>query len=154
MNQELRCYTFTLYQLSSIQQGIQAGHAAVEMGVKAYHRLTQDRRNDHFNVYHEWASLHKTMVLLNGGDHFELTGFLEFMGKPDNMLVWSPFYESYASLDGILTSIAVIVPERIFKKAEGVRKGTVFPLIDEAGDVFTNWEWDFTLRLAGAQLAR
>ena len=28
---ELRCYTFTDFMLSSIQQGIQSGHAAMEL---------------------------------------------------------------------------------------------------------------------------
>lgn len=142
MTEELRCYTFTLYQLSSIQQGIQAGHAAVEL-TRRGHDLTMN-----------WAKNHKTMVLLNGGDLTELNELVFFMCNNDNPYPWAAFYESVESLAGILTSVAIILPKRIFLTAEAVRKNQ--PGIPEYlyPETFNEWELGMVSRLAKAGLAR
>ena len=54
---ELRMYFFTIYQLTGIQKGIQAGHAALE--------YAQKYRDD--TVYINFVRNHKTWVILNGG---------------------------------------------------------------------------------------
>lgn len=146
--QELRCYTFTLYQLSSIQQGIQAGHAAVELMLK-YPRVPTDIYYGLNSVY-EWAHYWKTMVLLNGGDLSELRDLILFFSSVSNPYRWVPFYESEDSLDGIPTSIAIVLPERIFKAAEFLRKCQELPSADE----YSVWELDLISRLAAAGLAR
>ena len=153
MTEELRCYTFTLYQLSSIQQGIQAGHAAVELGMKAHTRLIRNLNGDHWAAYHEWATHHKTMVLLNGGDLNELCELRNFLGSENNKFPWAPFYESADSLGGLLTSIAVILPARIFELASNMRR---------APEAYTGqllatcsfWEVGMIERLNAAGLAR
>lgn len=136
---ELRCYTFTLYQLSSIQQGIQAGHAAVELvnmhGTNAMVR--------------EWASKWKTLVLLNGGDLADLKETLFFFAQAANTLQWAVFYESQESLGNLPTSIAVVVPDRIFLAAEALRKAEPVDL-----RVFSFWEQQFVERLRTTPLAR
>jgi hypothetical protein len=50
-------YFFTMYNLSGIQKGIQAGHAAIEYAL-AY---SEDP------AYQNWARNHKTFIVLNGG---------------------------------------------------------------------------------------
>jgi hypothetical protein len=153
MTQELRCYTFTLYQLSPIQQGIQAGHAAVELGMRAYKRQMQLRDGTWFSQYYEWATQWKTMVLLNGGDLSELCELRNFLGG-GQVYPTAAFHESLESLDGILTSVAIILPERIFKTAEAVRKkqpGIPKYLYPET---FTEWDLELVSRLADAGLAR
>jgi len=144
---ELRCYTFTLFQLSSIQQGIQAGHAAVELMLK-------HPRTDvfHLNSVDEWAHYWKTMVLLNGGDVYELRELIMFFSLIVNPYPWTVFYESEESLDGIPTSIAIILPDRIFITAENLRKMKAGEEIAKFG--FTEWEYKLIERLSKTSLAR
>lgn len=54
---ELRMYFFVMYNLSGIQKGIQAGHAALE-----YAKLF-----GHTEQYKEFITYHKTFILLDGG---------------------------------------------------------------------------------------
>jgi hypothetical protein len=151
MNDELRLYTFTLYQLSPIQQGIQAGHAAVELGMRCYKNQMTLRSGTDFKTYYDWATNWKTMVCLNGGDLHELCELRSFLNSVQNPLPWVPFYESEDSLGGILTSIAIILPARIFLTAEAARKK--IPLEPEE-DPFTEWEIELIDRLSKASLAR
>lgn len=53
----MRLYFFTLYNLSGIQKGIQAGHAALEY---------VEQHFDH-PEYREFIENHKTWILLSGG---------------------------------------------------------------------------------------
>lgn len=153
MTEELRLYTFTLYQLSPIQQGIQAGHAAVELGMKCYSKQMMLREGRAWSMYHAWATDWKTMVLLNGGDLNELRELSDFFTTGYNMLPWATFYESEESLGGVMTSIAVIVPARIFETVAALRKrGSTMPT--DYPDGFTEWELEFIDRLANTGLAR
>jgi hypothetical protein len=52
----LRMYCLVLYNISPIQQGIQAAHAIAE------YSLLWNTPN-----YREWAEDHKTIIILNGG---------------------------------------------------------------------------------------
>lgn len=151
MTEELRCYTFTLYQLSSIQQGIQAGHATVELGMRAYRKQMTMRSGTDFGVYHRWATEWKTMVLLNGGDLGELRELYDFLTDTANTFPWAGFFESKESLGGIVTSIAVILPARIFLTAEAARKK--IPLEPEE-IAYNEWEIELIDRLSKAGLAR
>jgi hypothetical protein len=152
MTEELRCYTFTLYQLSPIQQGIQAGHAAVELGMRAYTRLQRTLKGDHFRMYHDWSSNWKTMVLLNGGDLQELCELGKFLSHEHNEFPWATFHESVDSLGGLLTSIATILPDRIYGTAENMRKLKGGEQIPKCG--FTQWEYELIERLSKTGLAR
>lgn len=151
---ELRLYTFTLFQLSPIQQGIQAGHAAVEVGMWAHRRLVHYLQGDEWAIYHRWATEWKTMVLLNGGDLFELDEFANFLAACDNpnKYPFASFRESEASLGGIMTSVAIILPSRIFATAECLRKN-VF-MTKDYPDAFTDWELELIDRLSRTGLAR
>ena len=53
----LRMYFFVMYNLSGIQKGIQAGHAALE-----YANLFKNKRE-----YQDFIEVHKTFILLDGG---------------------------------------------------------------------------------------
>jgi hypothetical protein len=152
MTDELRCYTFTLYQLSPIQQGIQAGHAAVELGMRAYKRQMTMRNGTWFSIYHEWATQWKTMVLLNGGDLKELCNLRNFLSG-DTTYPSAAFHESVESLDGILTSVAIILPARIFISAEDLRKGKPVMSLDYP-DSYSDWELEMIDRLSKTGLAR
>jgi hypothetical protein len=141
MNEELRCYTWTLYQLSPIQQGIQAGHAAVELMIQRDNAVAR-----------EWAEKWKTMVLLNGGDASDLADTYLFLASTHNPFQWASFRESKESLDGIMTSIAIILPARIFGTAENMRKLKAGETIPRFG--FTPFEYLMIEKLVATGLAR
>jgi hypothetical protein len=147
---ELRCYTFTLYQLSPIQQGIQAGHAAIELGMKCSRERGEDPQA--WQTYCHWAETWSTMVLLNGGNSAELNEVYNLLDSDDCNLPWASFRESEDSLNGIMTSIAVIVPARVFNMANDLRKK-----VDCWGvflESYTSWEQAFIILLADKGLAR
>lgn len=113
--QELRLYSFVNFYLSSIQQGVQTGHAAVDL-VRKYTSdrplLTTGQSGFCEMLVEEWADLFKTFIILNGGNAASIANaskIIEESGFP-----WVPFYEDSESLAGIQTCVAVILPENIF----------------------------------------
>lgn len=108
----MRCYHFGNFYLSSIQQGIQAAHAQVELFIK------YDNKSDQTGDLVDWARNHKTMICLNGGmasdleaiarglSAFEESGFMNF--------AWSTFSEEDAALNGAMTNVAIILPEKMY----------------------------------------
>jgi hypothetical protein len=98
----LRMYFFVMYNLSGIQKGIQAGHAALE-----FYR-------EHGNIpeYQEFIDKHKTFILLDGGGS---TDMMQRMRELDEFGVdYSTFVEP--DLNYSLSAIAFIVPEEIYGK--------------------------------------
>ena len=102
----MRAYFFGNMYLSSIQQGIQAGHVIGEMSVK--YGANPD------SMFSEWAKDHKTMILLNSGMSSNLSDIVKHLSKSDNPFNWAPFFESREALDGALTSVGIILPEEIY----------------------------------------
>lgn len=103
---ELRLYSFVNFYLSSIQQGVQTGHAAVDLVMK----YTAD--SDHGNTVRDWASNHKTFIILNGGNMASLQERATIV--QNSGLPYVTFSEDEQSLGGIMTTVAVVVPENIF----------------------------------------
>ena len=67
--QELRFYCFVNFYLSSMQQGIQTGHAAVDIvrkytcgELKFFNEVTPRKTS----LVTKWADDHKTFITLNG----------------------------------------------------------------------------------------
>lgn len=93
-------YFFVMYSLSGIQKGIQAGHAAVEYGLKYGSR----------KVYKNFAKYHKTFILLDGGGSEDMK---QRMAELESFEVdYAPFYEP--DLNNSLSAIAFIVPESVY----------------------------------------
>ena len=61
-NLELRLYGLVPYNLSPIQQGIQFLHGTIE-----YSQLVQKLGGQVLEDYNNWAKIHKTVILYNGG---------------------------------------------------------------------------------------
>jgi hypothetical protein len=141
MNEELRLYTFTHFMLSSIQQGIQAGHAAVEL----------TRRGNDLTI--KWAKDWKTMICLNGGNSQELKELVFFFSNYNNIYPWCSFSESNDALDGVLTSVAIVLPENIFKTSSELRSGEPRMTFDYP-DAFNEWELELIDRLSRTGMAR
>ena len=120
---ELRMYFFVPYNISPIQQAIQAGHAALE-----YARLFKDDKQ-----FIDFADNWKTWIILNGGttnntlsdDGSEYLGSLNnikseiikynFDHRKDkilNIVEYADFYEP--DLNDALTAVCFITDERVF----------------------------------------
>lgn len=130
----MRCYHFGNFYLSSIQQGIQAAHAQMELFVKYRENICVDYDNTNPAIEEceyqqqvddlfDWAYNHKTMVCLNGGALGDLKNIEELMKDSENKYPWSTFYEDEYSLGAILTNIAIVLPEEIYDTAAKIRSG-------------------------------
>lgn len=113
---QLRLYSFVNFYLSSIQQGVQTGHAAVDL-VRKYKSsnnpyLQSAQAENKIDMVAEWADDNKTFIILNGGNRQNMQSIEEIVKSSD--LPWVSFYEDEQSMGGMLTAVAVILPEFIF----------------------------------------
>lgn len=153
MTEEFRCYTFTHFMLSSIQQGIQSGHAAMELVNKYYD--PDDRfwyGESLWDDIVDWIRDNKTIVCLNGGNTESMVELESFLNTYANPFPWVSFHEDESSMEGILTSIAIIIPDRIYD-AE-VEEQYWGGMASQIPGEFTEWEWELYHRIKSAPLAR
>ena len=113
-NLELRMYGLVNYQLTGIQMGIQFLHGVVEYG-----QMANQKDGDILEQYNEWANIHKTVILLNGGttnNNLNKLGTLNqhLQTLIDKQIVCSKFEEP--DLGDQLTAVVFIVDERVFNK--------------------------------------
>ena len=106
---EYRMYHLVMYNISPIQQGIQAYHAGME-----YARIAFD--NDNFQ---QWMKFDKTVIILNGGtsnqSQIEIhRGTIQkYSDELTNLdVLHSEFYEP--DLNDTLSAIAFLVPEQVW----------------------------------------
>jgi len=108
---ELRMYFFVPYNISPIQQAIQAGHAAVEYA----YQLGKTK------LFKDFASKWKTWIVLNGGttnkgrdlDGVALGSLNQIADAlNDNKIPFTYFTEP--DLNDALTALCFIVDERVF----------------------------------------
>jgi len=104
----MRAYFINNMYLSSIQNGIQAAHVVHEL-FRKYQK--QDALQ---YALHDWADNHKTMIVLNGGMTEHMLDFLELV--QDSGLPFALFNEP--GIGNALTSIGVIVPEKMYRHDE------------------------------------
>ena len=98
-----RMYFFVMYNLSGIQKGIQAGHAAVE-----YSRYARNYKD--YAAYNEFADNHKTFILLNGGGSNDM---LKRRDELDNLNIPNAvFFEP--DLNDSLSAIAFILTDDVY----------------------------------------
>lgn len=157
---EFRAYFFGNMYISSIQQGIQAGHSIANMFVK-YDPITL--RGD---ILYEWAKNHQTMILLNAGYGSEINDLVEMFSSADNRYPWASFNESQEALNGAITTVGIILPEKIFIGAKQIREGLVSPQDMMAAKTVSwdspeqksykinTWEYEMLLRLNNYGLAK
>ena len=143
----MRAYYFGNMYLSSIQQGFQAAHVTHELF----------RKYPGPNKYHDqlasWADLHKTMILLNGGYSDNLRELINMFAVHQNPYPWASFNEGQDSLDGALTCVGIVLPEKIYDCAaafradptfiDSVREGGYY--YDENGGRAELSKWEFEL---------
>ena len=115
---EYRMYGFVPYNISSIQQGIQYGHALQELNNEVmYGELDED----FIKTFTKWRLIDKTFIILNGGTtnnnkeskwHGNMNQHLDFI-KSLGIIV-GEFYEP--DLGDQLTGFCFLVDERVFDK--------------------------------------
>ena len=111
----MRAYFVGNMYLSSIAQGIQAAHVLGEMFDKYQHSANQFQDDTIQTQYlYEWVDLHKTMILLNGGYSENLHKLYEFFSSEENPYPFAKFHEGQDALDGALTSVGIILPDKIY----------------------------------------
>lgn len=122
---EQRMYCLVLYNLSPIQQGIQAAHAIVEYA-NAFQNTIE---------YQKWAQVNKTIIILNGGTSGTMKTNMDHL--IDNELCDLAFFKEPDLYNGI-TAISFLADERIWdrekypdewtslaKHNEGIQKGSM-----------------------------
>ena len=104
-----------------IQQGIQPGHAAVDLFVKyrLYGETTADMQRE---ILYDWATNWKTFICLNGGTYESVVGIHEFLNSPHNPYPFAPFHEDESAAGGRMTTVGIVLPERIFSTASLLRR--------------------------------
>ena len=105
-----RMYGLVPYNISSIQKGIQFGHAVVD------YSLTQNH-DDISSIYNQWAHYDKTFIILNGGTTNTQTNRYGTLNKHLETLfemgiTISAFYEP--DLGDQLTAVVFLVDERVY----------------------------------------
>ena len=110
-NLEKRMYFFVPYQLTGIQQAIQAGHAALEYA----------RKEGDSAIFQDFVDNHKTWIILNGGTTNSKRDFsgiakgsLNQIGDLllENKIKFAYFKEP--DLEDALTAICFICDERVW----------------------------------------
>lgn len=106
----MRLYTAGNFYLSSIQQGIQALHVLGEMVATDYNYGSGKPA-----VLQEWLHNHKTVICLNGGTSHDLRELWLLLSDPRNTeFPVAKFNEDNVSLDGALTCVGIVLPERLY----------------------------------------
>jgi len=152
--------------MSSIQQGIQAAHCLAEMFYeyvtceKSHH--LDDVNTKAYNMLMDWTQNHKTMILLNGGYSENLRLIWKLLATPLNPYPCGKFHESNQALDGALTCVGIILPERIYNNVDFVKAldseddlGVYNSLLRELSkDQLTDFEMDLCRELSKYGLAK
>ena len=117
--QELRAYFFQNFYLQGIHAGIQSQHTTAEMFVKYEDEplcmcFGECNCTDRNEMLFDWARNHKTTIVLSGGMQKDLEEIKELLASNENQYPWSFFHEAEFSLNGALTNVGIILPERIY----------------------------------------
>lgn len=117
MSQNLRAYSLNNMYLSGIHAGIQTAHSHHELALKYLVKLNDNKNTDNQKeLLIDFLQNHKTIVVLNGGMHTNLLSFLSILNlyERDIDYPFAEFYESQEALNGALTNITIILPEKIY----------------------------------------
>lgn len=105
----MRLYSFANYYLSSLQQGLQTAHVVSELF--AYY--------PHNDKLIDWATHHKTIIILNGGNSADLVSIGTKLGVIGHQLNLPNafFREDGESLNWSPTACGIIVPAHVYEFA-------------------------------------
>lgn len=128
-----RLYSFVnnLY-MSPLQWGIQTAHCVSTMSL--YKHNTPE-----YAVYHDWALNDPTIIVCQGGNVAALTQLYSQLAlyAGEIKLPVVKFHEDEQSLGGVITAVAVILPETLFECFKSCDAeeflhptGTVYSMVD------------------------
>ncbi len=153
-----RLYTFVnhLY-MNPKQWGIQTAHCVSTMSVAYKHNTEQHA------AYLKWATEEPTIIMCEGGNVAMLTALhqrLEVLANALNLPIVK-FHEDEQSLGGVITAVAVLVPDTLFNCQVTMENGTYFKREVPEGENpedpkfyhFTNTEYEFLRIIKLAKLA-
>lgn len=110
----MRCYHLCNFYLAGIQAGIQSAHTQHELAMK-YTGVNVNRGVSLAKVsYHDWATHHKTMILLNGGMASDLLDVESMLIPNVHPYAWAAFREEEAALNNAITNIGIVLPKKIY----------------------------------------
>ena len=112
MEQELRAYFFQNTYLQGIHAGIQSQHTTAELFCK--YSVSNDPDQPMARTLYQWADFHKTTIVLNGGYTSNLERLCTLLDSHPHEYPWACFEESEDALNGCLTNVGIILPEKIF----------------------------------------
>ena len=104
IDRKYRMYCLVLRQLSPIQKGVQSAHSIVEYSNKYGNE----------DGYLVWSRADKTIIMLDGGVLSELEEIISQLDE--NNVKYGVFREE--DLGDIITSISILVDERVFNRKE------------------------------------
>lgn len=113
MNHRLYAFVNNLY-MSPIQWGIQTAHCVSSLMAEYFQR--QSELPNRFDAVMEWAVGSPTIIVCQGTNVAGLTALNDTLGPlADKLdLAWTRFHEDEESLGGVITSVAVLVPETLY----------------------------------------
>jgi len=146
--------------ISPIQVGIQSAHVTSELFTK----YTDELHPEHISQLYDWATNHKTLICLNGGYGANLHSLVERFDEKRCTFPNAKFHESQDALDGAITCVGIVLPERIYETAAAIRsdrtRNSEIPIYIQIernweynGYYFTEWELDFMIELNKFRLA-
>lgn len=109
--EKLRAYFFNNMYLQGIHAGVQSQHTTAEIFTKYLTECSPQR-----SQLLSWANEHKTTIVLNGGMSSHLKEVIELFENSDNPYPWAYFCESEEALNGAITNVGIIVPEKIWMR--------------------------------------
>lgn len=119
----MRLYSFVNSYLSPLQQGLQTAHLVGEFS----HKISTDQAL----TYVTWAEDYKTIIILNGGNCASLNELITQFQTPENQYPWGYFFEDRESLNGALTCVGIILPERIYEGARIYRENRMSKITED-----------------------
>ena len=112
MEDNYRCYHFANMYLPALHAGIQSQHCLAEMFVKYQspsHRFCPKKTK-----LYSWAEFDKITIVVNGGMSGQLQEIVELFESEDNPYPWASFSETEFALNGALTNVGIILPEKVY----------------------------------------
>lgn len=122
----MRFYSFTnANYMSQIQLGIQTAHCIADMSQKYKNCEKNSSSYRREQMFDEWAELHKTIIILNGGNCEDLENLVDFVDNPENPYPTDWFYEDRASLNNAITCVGIILPDFFYETMGAFRTGLI-----------------------------
>lgn len=152
----MRFYGFGNYYLSALQQGLQSAHLVGDLSVQSVSKGKVTKKG---KTFFKWASKHKTMVLLNGGNSSNLQAIFDnfkLMEENGMNLPFAKFHEDQQSLGEALTYVGIIVEEKYYIAANELRHCSdpvKYKTEKQENEHWQNWETELITELNKYSLA-